>query len=120
MSSTTTTTTTNTTTHTPIFFDLLVLAADFQPTHFATHLPILVQQQNQLPNHNKIPILLLPGSTTSTELGKLLGVKCVGVIGFQSPPVVSHNHHNESTTTTHIHNVITSFVQFIKSRMELT
>lgn len=93
--------------------DLVVLSSDFRPTHFAAHVPVLARQRN-------IPLLLLPGDNSSTELGRLLGVRSAGVLGFvSSEPTTASRAPAEGATTREeeIHKAVDSFVDFIKSKV---
>ena len=85
--------------------DLLVVASDYDPVHFAAHLPVVAHQR-------KIPILLLPDA--SRDLGKVLGVRCAGVIAFSLQGALSGEADRASRT---MQEKLTSFVSFVKSTL---
>eukprot|EP00977_Amphora_coffeiformis_P000663 scaffold145_cov173-Amphora_coffeaeformis.AAC.4 len=87
--------------------ELIVLSSDYQPTHFAAHVPILARQRN-------IPILLLPNA--STEMGKLLGIKCAGVMAFTNTAEKTASK-NVGRDETEINEAVDSFVSFVKSKI---
>ena len=82
-----------------------MLCSDFQPTHFAVHLPILAQQRN-------IPLLLLPNA--SMEMGNLLGIKCAGVVAFRAAETAKNVGREEKE----VNGAVDSFVTFVKSKIE--
>ena len=88
--------------------DLIVLSSDYQPTHFAVHIPILARQRN-------IPILLLPNA--STEMGNLLGIKCAGVIAFATAKKMADKS-KVGCEETEINASVDSFVDFVKRKIE--
>lgn len=90
----------------PTFLDLLVVSSDYQPAHFAAHLPLLAHQR-------QVPLLLLPEA--SNELGTLLGIRRAGVVAFTRPPADTSGEEGVQD----IHDAVTSFVAFIKNRIEM-
>lgn len=89
--------------------DLLVVASDFEPVRSAAHLPVLARQRN-------IPILLLPDA--SIELGKVLGVRCVGVVAFTLQGAAATSEEcNTQQQAKMIHDKLESFLSFVKTNM---
>ena len=90
--------------------DLLVVASDFDPVHSAAHFPVLARQRN-------IPLLLLPDA--SIELGKVLGVRCAGVVAFtlQGAEAATGEESDTRQQAKMIHDKLESFLSFIKSNM---
>lgn len=85
---------------------LLVLTIDVYPS-LTAHLPILAQQ---IP----VPILLLPGAQSSSELGKLLGTKKVAALAIV-PPL--HADYNMADDECRVHAAVNSLARFIRDKI---
>lgn len=85
---------------------LLVLNSDVHPTAVTSHLPILAQQ-------SRVPVLLLPGNSSSSELGNILGTKKIAALAFV--PHVSV--YQESEEAKRVHTAVDSFVDFVRGKI---
>ena len=86
---------------------LVILTTDVYPSHIMAHLPVLAKQV-------QAPVLLLPGAQSSTELGKLLGIKSVAALAFAPHHVVVGTTHDESQ----LHAAVDSLADFVRGKIE--
>jgi hypothetical protein len=89
---------------------LLILTSDITPPTIQAQLPVLASQMSP-----PVPVLLLSGSSSSTELGKLLGTKHVASIVFMSKGC-SHDLNIERVDDQLVHSAVDSFVDYIRKK----
>jgi ribosomal protein L7Ae-like RNA K-turn-binding protein len=96
---------------------LVFLTSDIRPPTMVMHIPCLCRRLG-------IPLILIPGSESSLELGKIFGVRRVSVVVFTSPPsnhsIVPLQDTNDNCTPSALmqscHADIDSYIDFAKSK----
>jgi ribosomal protein L7Ae-like RNA K-turn-binding protein len=92
---------------------LLVLTTDIKPPTIQAHLPVLASQVSP-----PVPIMLLSGSSSSSEFGKLLGTKNVSAVVFLSQNRAEDDQATvREEETKQVHFAVDSFVDYVRRKI---